>query len=92
MKVALAANGCHVWIGALVGRYNKYGRFFDGSRNVPAHRWAYERAKGPIPAGFEIDHLCDDTRCVNPLHLEPTSPAENLRRQVERRRLAKSAA
>jgi hypothetical protein len=55
---------------------NGYGRL--------GHRWAhvamYQAAKGPIPAGLELDHLCRNPPCVNPDHLEAISHTENIRR------------
>lgn len=45
-----------------------------------AHRIYYERHVAPIPAGHHIDHLCRVPSCVNPDHLEPVTPAENVRR------------
>lgn len=45
-----------------------------------AHRWMYQQAKGEIPDDLPLDHLCRNTVCVNPDHLEPVTHAENLRR------------
>lgn len=45
-----------------------------------AHRVAYILAKGPIPAGLSIDHLCRNRGCVNPDHLEAVSHRENILR------------
>ena len=45
-----------------------------------AHRVSYEMAKGKIPDGLQLDHLCRMTLCVNPSHLEPVTPKENIRR------------
>lgn len=55
---------------------------WDGktSTRIGAHRLAYIRAKGPIPEGHHIDHLCRVTTCVNPDHLEAVTPGENVRR------------
>ena len=38
--------------------------------SINAHRLYYERAKGKIPDGYFIHHLCKITSCVNPDHLE----------------------
>ena len=51
------------------------------------HRLEWERANGrPVPAGMEIDHLCNNTRCCNPEHLEAVTHAENMAREIERGR------
>jgi hypothetical protein len=51
-----------------------------GGKYVYAHRRAYELAVGPIPKGLVLDHLCRNTKCVRPDHLEPVTSAENVRR------------
>lgn len=68
---------CLVWTG---NAPHGYGTFWLDGRKVRAHRFSYERFVGPIPDGLELDHLCRNTRCVNPEHLEPVTRAENLRR------------
>jgi len=76
---------CWMWTGDRAGQ-GGYGQFraqgygLDRIR-VYAHRWAYEDACGSIPDGFEIDHLCRVRLCVNPVHLEPVTHAENHRRR-----------
>ena len=65
--------------------HNGYGRFCVAKGNVVAsHRFAWETLVGPIPEGFHLDHLCRNTICVNPDHLEPVTPAENIERGVMR--------
>ena len=57
-----------------------YGRFWDGLRVIPAHRWAYEKWFGPIAEGLEIDHLCRNRACVRPTHLEAVTHLVNMGR------------
>lgn len=40
----------------------------------------YEGLVGPIPDGFTLDHLCRNTSCANPAHLEPVTHEENVKR------------
>lgn len=49
-------------------------------RTIYLHRLAYEQAHGPIPDGYQIDHLCGNPGCLNPEHLEAVTPQENNRR------------
>jgi hypothetical protein len=75
-------NECWPWQGTVLA--NGYGQFYFAGKRFLAHRVAYELWVGPIPDGFELDHVrawgCVRTDCVNPSHLEPVTPAENLRR------------
>lgn len=71
------ATGCWNWIARLT---RGYGSFSRGRRHVYAHRYAWERANGPIPDGLHLDHLCRNTRCCNPDHLEPVTPRVNVLR------------
>lgn len=47
---------------------------------VLAHVWAFEYLIGPVPEGLELDHLCRNTRCVNPSHVEAVTHAINFLR------------
>ena len=44
------------------------------------HRLAYQAAKGAIPEGLELDHLCRRRSCCNPAHLEAVTKSENVKR------------
>ena len=71
---------CWNWEGAL-HEYG-YGNFGvnrgDGKwRTVRAHRWAWEKLRGPITPGMQLDHICHNRRCVNPGHLRETTNKQN---------------
>jgi hypothetical protein len=51
---------------------------------MAAHRFIYELLIGPVPAGMQLDHTCENTLCVSPHHLEPVTNDENQRRKWAR--------
>lgn len=72
---------CWRWNGA--ANRNGYGSFRVAPGVRPcAHRFAYEDQRGPIPAGMDLDHRCNNPRCVNPWHVEPTTHRENVLRST----------
>ena len=74
--------GCWLWTAATVSNLPRksYGSVWWAGRIRLAHRVMYELCVGPIPPGLQIDHLCRVSRCVYPVHLEPVTNAENVRR------------
>ena len=66
--------GCWTWQGAIVTNYGQCG---FGGKIQYAHRVSYELLVGPIPPGLQLDHLCKNTRCVNPAHLEAVTALVN---------------
>jgi hypothetical protein len=58
-----------------------YGRFqLAPGKPVGSHRWFYEYLFGPVGDGLEMDHLCRNRACCNPVHLEPVTRSVNVRR------------
>lgn len=71
---------CWTW---MRGTSHGYGEaFIQGRGLVLAHRYAYEKAIGPIPENKCIDHLCRNKACINPAHLEIVTRGENVLRGV----------
>lgn len=70
---------CWEWTGSKLPE--GYGTF-RVSRDlvVRVHRYVYEITNGAIPDGETVDHLCFNTSCVNPAHLEAVSNATNVLR------------
>jgi len=66
---------CWEWEGSLTP--DGYGRHWIDRKGPLAHRWVWEHLVGPIPEGYEIDHLCFNRKCVNPDHLEPVTGEVN---------------
>lgn len=65
---------CWVWTGSFNSHgYGRYGRRM-------AHRVVYEMRRGPVRKDLHLDHLCRNTACVNPNHLEPVKPSVNIAR------------
>lgn len=62
-----------------------YVRLWNGGNRVLAHRKAYQEAKGTIPEGYEVDHLCGNRWCRNPDHLEAVTHKVNAQRSRNRK-------
>jgi hypothetical protein len=77
------ADGHWEWRGARSPK--GYGSVdIDGVR-WQTHRYAYTTMVAAIPEGYEIDHLCGNTSCCNPQHLEAVTPEEHWKRSDQGR-------
>lgn len=65
-RVEIVDGGCWLWRGSTL---RGYGTFSSRGRSLYAHRFSYELARGPIPAGMCVCHRCDNPPCANPEHL-----------------------
>lgn len=77
-KITESESGCWLWTASLTKA--GYGLFSVKHKKIYAHRWSYEHFVGPISEGLTIDHLCRNTACANPEHLEAVTMGENVRR------------
>jgi hypothetical protein len=75
----VTSGGCWEWQGTIASHgYGVYNRAY-------VHRLSWEfYNQDTIPAGMHIDHLCRNTKCFNPEHLEVVTPGENFRRSNNR--------
>lgn len=77
------SGACWLWMAAR--QPSGYGRFGWAKGDIRmAHRVAYELTYGVIADGLVIDHLCRNTSCVNPSHLEAVPQRVNVLRGLRR--------
>lgn len=70
---------CWNWIGSRSGRYSD---FYLDNKKMAAHRLMYFIFNFELDDSLSIDHLCRNTHCVNPKHLEQVTHRENVLRGV----------
>lgn len=76
-RFAIVESGCHEWTRARDP--NGYGRVEWEGRPWLSHRVAWTLLVGPIPAGRNVLHRCDNPPCGNPDHLFLGSQSDNMR-------------
>lgn len=77
-RVSHKQDGCWIWGGSTTR--GGYGTVSFSECKTTAHRAAYLAWKGPLEPYQHVDHLCNNTRCINPEHLEAVTHQENVRR------------
>ena len=65
---------------------NGYGQFHIERYPYYAHRVSFVLYKGPLESTDTrvVDHICKNTRCVNPDHLDLITQSENVKRGKNR--------
>ena len=71
------SSGCWEWTACLS---KGYGRFAFRGKSDRAYVLSYKSFCGQIPKGLELDHLCRNRKCVNPVHLEAVTRRVNVLR------------
>lgn len=84
LDVSGGATACWMWRGGATAA--GYPNVLVDGVHKPAHRVAYELAKGTIPAGMFICHTCDNPRCCNPAHLWVGTHNDNMADMVAKGR------
>lgn len=82
MKVIRSDEGCWDWAGSKSTNFG-YGLMKTGPRGATrqeaAHRLSWEIHFGPIPAGMNVCHRCDNPPCSRPDHLFLGDDSANMR-------------
>lgn len=84
---------CWPWMGPIVRPAYPYGSFkvkVDGQHcQVPAHRflWLLEHPLDALPEA--VCHRCDNSLCMNPLHLFAGTQADNVRDCIAKKRYSR---
>jgi hypothetical protein len=78
-RILVVASGCWEWQGARNGKGYGHIRYLGKVREV--HRLVFELLGVSLPQ-LPIDHLCRNTACLNPTHLEPVSTQVNVLRGI----------
>lgn len=87
-----AETGCLRWTGAHTP--TGYGHIRIDWKTRPVHKVAHELWIGPVPDGYDIDHVyekgCRYRDCIEPSHLEAVTHATNVLRAYAARRARKA--
>lgn len=76
--------GCWRWISAF--DESQHGKFRWNDKTGMAHRFVFQIYHGrPIRPTYEIHHRCENSWCVNPLHLEELTRREHFYRHPRER-------
>lgn len=73
-----AATGCWEWQGSRTD--DGYGEVRIKSQCFFTHRLGWVATGHLIPEGEQLDHLCRNSPCWSPAHLEPVTNQENTKR------------
>src|SRR4029450_4556740 len=67
---------CLLYMGRL--DEDRYARISCKGKNRIGGGAVYEMVYGPIPEGYEVDHICHVRHCVEPTHLRVLTHRQNV--------------
>ena len=81
-RIFVAEDGCHLWLG---GTSDKgYGKVTLSRKPWRVHRLMWHLVGNDLPdyapGGLQLDHVCLNTSCCNPAHLQVVDQRENMAR------------
>ncbi len=78
IKFQLKGKKHWLWLGHI--DTDGYGTIRFNNKAYKAHNFVWLYLVGEIPKELQMDHKCRLRNCVNPDHLEPVTPKENINR------------
>lgn len=75
-------SGCLLWKDS---PSRAYPDLRHSGKVIKVHRFVYELAHGPLEEGIQVHHVCAQSRCANPEHLQRASQADNVLEMLARR-------
>lgn len=82
-KVDIKDNTNDCWNWTACTNNGEYGEFRLNNNKVRSHRMSYILTKGPIPEELQIQHLCNNSKCCNPNHIELGNQSKNMQYRSE---------
>lgn len=86
-KKNINETGCWEWTGVI---NSGYGKLQICRKRLLAHRFSLELfLKREIPKELEVRHMCHNSICINPLHLEEGTHRDNMKDMKDANRQSK---
>ena len=86
-RIFVTEDGCHYWLGRTSPK--GYGMVTLNRKQWRMHRLMWFLAGNDLPdyapGGLQMDHLCLNTSCCNPAHLELVDQSTNMKRAADQR-------
>lgn len=82
----LSLGRCWMWTASTRSGYGGIAEGAPSKKILGAHRVSYEMHHGSIISNLEVQHSCNNPRCVNPAHLSQDTPLVNAQYSVEQGR------